>query len=133
MTEGTAYSFTIEKTLAGNLPENVQNEIKRVADNLPELEPNVVNATGVHKEVSPEGDLHILFLVRNGTEGSIDIRNLALEIGSQAGVISRVTAAFEDSEIATRTNKLFALAIASTHVDLANHQDDWYIRLFKAE
>lgn len=133
MTETTSYAFIIEQTLASNLPENVQLEIKRVSDALPELEPNVVNATGVHKEMSPEGDLHLLFLVRNATEGPVDIRNMALEIGSQSGILSRVTASFEDSEIPSRTNKLFALAISSTHVDSNHYQDDWYIRLFKAE
>lgn len=125
--------FVIEEKLNHTLPPQVISEIRRVAEELPDLEHNVVNATGVHKELSPTGDLHILFLIRNGSDETVNFAKLAMEVGTPEGVIAQITADFEDKEVKPNTNKLYALAIAAPLVNQETAtSEDWHIKLFQA-
>ncbi|WP_231689653.1 accessory Sec system S-layer assembly protein [Bacillus sp. FJAT-27245] len=67
-------------------PEQKENLRKIVAD-LPKLEPNQVNIMGFKAEFSPEGQLGVTVMIRNGSENAIQLEQIPLAIVDATGDI----------------------------------------------
>jgi accessory Sec system S-layer assembly protein len=70
-----------------NMPEEEKEKLKAYVENMETLQPGEVKLSGLQAELSPEGDLHVTMLIRNGTDQNLKIEKLPLQIMDASGEI----------------------------------------------
>jgi accessory Sec system S-layer assembly protein len=70
-----------------NMPEEEKEKLKAYVENMETLQPGEVKLSGLQAVLSPEGDLHVTMLIRNGTDQNLKIEKLPLQIMDASGEI----------------------------------------------
>lgn len=106
------HSLDLPVSWKQNLTDDEKNNLKELIANVPPPKSGVVNFVGLHAKKKKTGELHIILLIRNGTDKNINIESLPLIIKDATGeIIVSKGCKLENFEVKANTSKPWSLII----------------------
>ncbi|WP_018922038.1 accessory Sec system S-layer assembly protein [Salsuginibacillus kocurii] len=100
------HSLDLAQSWQSSLAEGSKKQLEEMVERLDPPKTGEVNFMGLKAEQKENGDLHVTILVRNGSEKSIHLQELPLEVTDASGeVVARGGFKLEDFSVKANTSK----------------------------
>jgi accessory Sec system S-layer assembly protein len=100
------HSLDLEESWEKSLAAEDRQKLQALVQSLQPPKPGEVNFMGLQARQTEQGDLHVMLLIRNGSDKNIHIQQLALQVHDASGdIVASGAFALDNFEVKANTSK----------------------------